>query len=851
MNIFTGTAIGSESQVMSSKYSFREIEPKWQQIWNQKGLFKTSQNPKKKYYVLEMFPYPSGDLHVGHLKNYVIGDVIARYKKLQGFDILHPMGFDAFGLPAENAAIERGVSPKEWTYNNIATYKNTMGLLGLTYDWDRELATCREDYYKWTQWIFQLLFDHGYAYRKKALVNWCNDCQTVLANEQVEQGLCYRHGTPVTKKDLEQWFLKITDFSDELIDDLGTLGNWPEHVKKQQIDWIGKSFGVEIQFKQPELNTELTVFTTRPDTIYGVTFLSISPEQPLVEKIKALVSAEKKAEIEAYQKASSGKSEVERTSTGEKTGIFSGLNVIHPFTNEKVQLWIGDYVLSTYGTGIVMGVPAHDERDFVFAKKYALDIKIVIQNAEKSLTVSSMKEAFTDSGIKVDSAEFTGMDSDKAIHAIIAKIEKEKIGQSKINYRLRDWLISRQRYWGAPIPIIHCKDCGLVKDPVLPLVLPNEKDVQLKPKGKTPLETAENWINTTCPKCGKPAKRDADTMDTFMCSSWYYMRYSDAKNEKEAFSKEELAKWMPVDQYIGGAEHAVLHLLYSRFFTKVFHKLGYVKYREPFTNLFTQGMVTMMSPKTGKLEKMSKSKGNVVPVGDFVREWGADTGRVVILFAGPPERDFEWTTEGVAGANRFLNRIYTYIQERLPLLNSVEYVEKFNLAELNGKSKPIYQKTHQTLMKITSDLNDFKFNTSVAALMELMNDLYKIEPADLVSDKNLQKVIKHCLIKYCEMISPIAPHISDELLSQFGFEGSIFERIWPTFHEEATILDEINLAVQVNGKLRGNLVVSRNLAEDKIKELALSDSKISPHVEGKEIVKMIVVPNKLLNIVLK
>lgn len=834
-----------------SKYSFTEIEPKWQQIWEKKGLFKTSEQPKKKFYVLEMFPYPSGDLHVGHLKNYVIGDVIARFKKLQGFDILHPMGFDAFGLPAENAAIERGASPKQWTENNIATYKNTMSLLGLTYDWNRELATCREDYYKWTQWIFQLLFDQGYAYRKKALVNWCQDCQTVLANEQVEQGLCYRHGTPVTKKNLEQWFLKITDFADNLLDDLNLLDKWPEHVKKQQEDWIGKSYGVEVTFHQPDLNENLTIFTTRPDTIYGVTFLSISPEQPLVELVKQKVSAEKQKEIEAFQRITSQKTEVERTSTGEKSGIFSGLFVTHPLTNENVPLWIGDYVLASYGTGIVMGVPAHDERDFTFAKKYNIEIKIVIQNADQSLNLTTMKEAYTEDGIMVNSAEHNNKKSTEFIKEIASIIEAKKLGKTTINYRLRDWLISRQRYWGAPIPIIHCQQCGLVKDPNLPVRLPDEKLVQLKPKGKTPLETAESWINTTCPQCGKPAKRDPDTMDTFMCSSWYYMRYADSNNSNEAFDKEKIATWLPVDQYIGGAEHAVLHLLYSRFFTKVFKKLGYVTYSEPFLNLFTQGMVTMMSPKTGKLEKMSKSKGNVVPVGDFVREWGADTGRVMILFAAPPERDFEWTNEGVAGANRFLNRVYNYITERKPLLDSVEYSPLFDLKTLEVKAKLIYQKTHITLKKISYDLGEFKFNTAVAALMELLNEFYKVEATDLVSDESLKKVIKHCVVKYCEMLSPIAPHISEELLGLLGFSGSIFERTWPEFHEEATNFDEITMVIQVNGKLRGNLLIPKNLSEDKIKELAVSDVKVASFLDGKEIVKLIVVPNKLVNIVVK
>lgn len=833
------------------KYTFSEIEPKWQSVWNRNGYFKTSNNPKKKYYVLEMFPYPSGDLHVGHLKNYVIGDVIARFKKMEGYDILHPMGFDAFGLPAENAAIERGVSPKEWTYNNIITYKNTMSLLGLSYDWDRELATCKEDYYRWTQYIFQLLFDHGLAYRKKALVNWCHDCQTVLANEQVEQGVCYRHGTPVTKKNLEQWFLKITDFNDELIDDLSTLHHWPEHVKKQQIDWIGKSLGIEISFFQKDLNEKLTVFTTRPDTLFGVTFVSISPEHPWVEKIKSIVSLEYSSTITNYQELAKAKTEIERTSTGEKSGVFSGLSVEHPLTGELVPLWVGDYVLSTYGTGIVMGVPAHDERDFQFAKKYTLPIKIVVQPTQTKLQIETMKEAFTDSGIMVNSGEYDGLSSDKFIEKISEVIEKKGLGSKVTNYRLRDWLISRQRYWGAPIPMIHCDACGVQKDPKLPVTLPDENNVQLKPKGKTPLETAEDWIKTTCPSCGKPAKRDPDTMDTFMCSSWYYLRYPDNLNDKAMFDSNKINTWLPVDQYIGGAEHAVLHLLYSRFFTKAFHRMGLINFKEPFSHLFTQGMVTMMSPKTGKVEKMSKSKGNTVPVGEFVKEWGADTGRVMILFAAPPERDFEWTMEGVHGASRFLNRIYNFVQDILPIVNSIPYHNYMNVSELSGYGKSMYQKTHLVMKKVTSDLQEFKFNTSVAAFMELMNEYYRLDHKQLSSDPELALVVKHCIVNYLETFSPIAPHISEELLEMLGVSGSVYDRGWPQVDPKALVFDEIKMVIQVNGKLRSEILVEKTESKESIVEKAKNDPQTQKFLEGFEIVKVIVVPERLVNIVIK
>ncbi len=834
-----------------ARYSFKDVEPKWQQVWESKGIFKTPANPAKKYYVLEMFPYPSGDLHVGHLKNYVIGDVVARYKKLNGFDILHPMGFDAFGLPAENAAIERNVSPAGWTYGNIETYKKTMSLLGLSYDWDREVVTCREDYYRWTQHIFQLLYDNGLAYRKKAFVNWCNDCQTVLANEQVENGVCYRHGTPVTKKNLEQWFLKITDFADDLLADLVLLKNWPESVKKQQFDWIGKSYGVEIQFEQPELNQKLTVFTTRPDTIYGVTFVTISPEQPLVEEIKKLVPDSVKKGIEAYQVASKAKTEIERTSTGEKTGIYSGLDLIHPLTGKKVPLWIGDYVLATYGTGIVMGVPAHDERDFAFAKRYELPIILVIQNPEQNLNSETMETAWTDDGIMVNTPGFEGKSSTDFIQAIADEIQTKGLGRKTINYRLRDWLISRQRYWGAPIPMIHCPACGVVKDLNLPVRLPAENKVQLKPQGKTPLETDESWLNTTCPYCGGPAKRDPDTMDTFMCSSWYYLRYADNKNSEKLFDTEIANTWLPVDQYIGGAEHAVLHLLYSRFITKALHRIGLVGFTEPFTNLFTQGMVTMFSPKTGKLEKMSKSKGNVVPVGEFVREWGADTGRVMILFAAPPERDFEWTNEGVAGANRFLNRIWTFVQDNLDLLAPAEFKSQFEISQLTPDSFKIYQKTHQTVKKVSADLNEFKFNTAVAAFMELMNDLNKTDRKSLEESEEFRRVIKHCIVRFLEVFTPIAPHISEELLSQLGFAGTVFDRGWPTWHEDATVSDTVSIVIQINGKLRGNLDVARDSDDESVKKLALENEQARKFLAGLSVVKLIVIPNKLINIVAK
>ncbi|NUQ79966.1 MAG: leucine--tRNA ligase [Bacteroidetes bacterium] len=828
-----------------TKYNFREIEPKWQNIWETKGFFKTSSAPGKKYYVLEMFPYPSGDLHVGHLKNYVIGDVVARYKKLHGYDILHPMGFDAFGLPAENAAIERGESPAGWTYRNIETYKKTMSLLGLSYDWDREVVTCREDYYRWTQALFQLFFDMGLAYRKKALVNWCNDCQTVLANEQVEQGVCYRHGTPVTKKDLEQWFLKITAFADELIDDLQLLTHWPEHVKKQQFDWIGKSKGLEISFKLSNPEASLVVFTTRPDTIYGVTFVTISPEHPLVEKIKETVPAERREQIESYQRITKTKSEIERTSTGEKSGIYSGVDVIHPLTGESVPLWIGDYVLASYGTGIVMGVPAHDDRDFEFAKKYHLPIIEVI--SEKGQTASKpLEAAYTEPGMVINSGSYSGMDSD-SFKAVISKVVTEKgLGRETINYRLRDWLISRQRYWGAPIPMIHCPSCGVVKDPTLPVRLPDESLVQLKPQGKTPLETADSWIHTKCPSCQGPAKRDPDTMDTFMCSSWYYLRYADNLNDKQVFDSTKVNTWLPVDQYIGGAEHAVLHLLYSRFFTKALKKAGLVNFSEPFANLFTQGMVTMFSTKTGKVEKMSKSKGNVVPVGDFVREWGADTGRVMILFAAPPERDFEWTNEGVAGANRFLNRIYNFVMDHQDQLVSAPLISQFNLESLTGSGKFIYQRTHQIIEKVGIDLSEFKFNTAVASLMELMNEFYKWEEKD-----RYPGLLKHCVVRYLEIFSPIAPHLAEELLNQIGLDGSVFDRSWPSFHPEATKTDTVTIVVQINGKLRGRVEVNRDADENQVRLIAEADETIARFLTGTQLIKSVFVANKLLNLVVK
>lgn len=820
------------------KYCPQSIEKKWQKIWDETKAYQINMDPNKpKYYVLEMFPYPSGNLHMGHVRNYSIGDVIARYKTMNGFNVLHPMGFDAFGMPAENAAIKHGVSPSDWTEDNMANMTRQQKEMGLSYDWDRKVATCHEDYYKWTQWLFELFYKKGLAYKKKASANWCETCHTVLANEQVIDGKCWRCDDTVVKKDLEQWFLKITDYADVLLKDLDKLEGWPNRVKIMQDNWIGRSEGAEFSFDVPDYNEKISVYTTRPDTVFGVSYVVLAAEHPLVKKF--IKGKENEQEILKFIEEVHNMNEIERTSSeSEKKGMFTGVYAINPFNGKKVPVWVTNYVLFEYGTGAVMGVPTHDERDFMFAKKYNLPMKIVIQNKEHNLTLETMENAYVEDGELVESGQFTGMNNRKAITAMIDWLEENNLGKRRVNYRLRDWLISRQRYWGAPIPIIYCPHCGevLVPEEQLPVKLP--KDVKFETGATSPLAQAEDFVNCTCPKCGAPAKRETDTMDTFICSSWYYMRYADPHNDKAPFSKNAINYWLPVDQYIGGIEHAILHLLYSRFFTKVLKDAGLVEFDEPFTNLLTQGMVI----KDGS--KMSKSKGNVVSPEEIIKKYGADTARLFILFAAPPERDLEWSDQGVEGAWRFIQRVWRII---LSYADKVKENPTFDVKALTKEEKELFRILNVTIEKVTEDIGTRgTFNTAISSIMELVNAFYVFKYGNLNAGLAHEVVIN--LIK---LLAPFAPHVTEELWQQIGQTGSVHHTTWPTFDPKATIADEVEVVVQVNGKLRSKIMVSSSATREAQQEIALADEKIKGLIEGKTIVKVISVPKKLVNIVVK
>lgn len=805
-----------------SVYKPNEVEAKWQKTWetNQQYKTNTEDSSKPKYYTLEMLPYPSGKIHMGHVRNYSIGDVIARFKKMQGYNVLHPMGWDSFGLPAENAAIKHGIHPHKWTMENIEDMKGQLKLLGLSYDWDREIATSTPEYYKFTQEIFLKFLEHGLAYKKKSFVNWCPSCETVLANEQVVQGACERCDSVVVKKDLEQWYFKTTHFAEELLQDLDTLDGWPEKVKTMQKNWIGKSTGAEITFDIDGTDKSVTVFTTRPDTVYGVSYMVLAPEHELVKELVA--GTEYEEEVAKFIAKMHTMTEIERTSSDlEKEGMFIGKHVINPLNGEKVELWIANYVLVDYGTGAVMAVPAHDERDGEFASKYNLNAIEVIN----------------EDNIMINSGEFDGMEASKAFDAIIAKLEEMKIGKKTVNYRLRDWLLSRQRYWGCPIPVVYCDECGLVpeKKENLPVLLPT--DIEFTGKGESPLTTSKAFMNATCPCCGKPARREVDTMDTFVDSSWYFLRYIDAQNTKEPFAKDVVDKWMPVDQYIGGVEHAIMHLLYARFFVKAFNEMEMVDFKEPFKNLLTQGMVL----KDGS--KMSKSKGNVVSPLEIIDEYGADTARLFVLFAAPPERDLEWSDQGVEGCFRFLNRVYRLVDELADITKS-----EATLGELTKEDKAMRFTINATLKKVTEDLNEkFGFNTAISALMELINEMYKYKELENRNDA----VIKEAIETIVTILAPFAPHIGEELWIMIGKDGSIFDISWPSYDESALVKDEVEVVVQVNGKVRGKLSVASNISREEMQEAAMNDEKIKTLVEGKTIVKVIAVPKKLVNIVVK
>ena len=829
---------------VKERYDFRDVESKWQRAWAEMGLYNIDRDPgKPKYYCLEMFPYPSGDLHMGHVRNYTIGDVVARFNRMQGRQVLHPMGWDAFGLPAENAAMKHNIHPAQWTYSNIARMRDQLKQMGMSYDWRREVASCKPDYYRWSQWLFLLMYKKGLAYRKKAAVNWCPQCATVLANEQVEDGGCWRCGTLVVKKELEQWFLRITSYADRLLDDLQLLEGWPERVRVMQENWIGRSEGVEVEFPVRGMDETIRIFTTRHDTLYGVTYMVLAPEHPLVPKLVRGTPHEE--EVTRFVERMRHLSEIERTSLeAEKEGHFLGAYAINPLNGEEVPVWVTNYVLMEYGTGAVMGVPAHDQRDFEFVKKYGLGLRVVIQPPGTHMLEDDMTEAYTEPGLMDKSGPFTGMSSIDALDKIADYIEEKGLGKRVVNYRLRDWLISRQRYWGTPIPIIYCPDCGEVPvpDEDLPVRLP--EDVEFKAGGPSPLAENAGYVQVKCPGCGSMGRRETDTMDTFICSSWYFLRYASPWTNKRVFEEEDVMYWLPVDQYIGGIEHAVLHLLYSRFFMKVLYDSGMVPSPEPFTNLLTQGMVL----KDGAV--MSKSKGNVVAPDDIMRRYGADTARLFILFASPPEKDLEWSDAGVEGAYRFLNRVWRLVNAYAGVMKGLgprpEGAFEHGLIEDDISLRRV---VHRTVKKVTEDVSQrFNFNTAISAIMEMVNALYSYKERVDPQRQNLW-VIAEAIEKLALMLAVFSPHIAEEIWQALGREGSIHLEDWPEHDPEAVKAEDVTIVVQVNGRVRERLTVPVDIPEQAVRELALASERVKTNIMGREVLKVIWVPQKLVNIV--
>ena len=821
------------------RYCPQEIEAKWQKIWETEHSCHTEMDTTKpKYYALEMFPYPSGKLHMGHVRNYSIGDVIARFRTMEGYNVLHPMGFDSFGMPAENAAIKNKVHPAEWTYANIANMEKQQRALGLAYDWDREVITCREDYYRWTQWLFELFYKKGLAYKKKASVNWCDTCGTVLANEQVEDGKCWRCKSEVHKKDLAQWFFKITDYADELLADLDKLPGWPERVKTMQANWIGRSEGLEFRLPAPALDAEIPVYTTRPDTVFGMTFVALAPEHPLVEKICAV--SDKAEEIRAFCARVKKQSDIERSSSeSEKEGIYTGLCCTNPFNGEQVEIWVTNYVLFEYGTGAVMAVPSEDQRDWMFAEKYGIRKILTIRPPEGELRLEDMTAAYVEKeGILINSGKFTGMEMHAAMGAIIDEAEAQGFGKRRVNYRLRDWLISRQRYWGAPIPIINCPKCGevLVPEAELPVRLP--EDVSFEQGAVSPLSSSEHFLHCKCPKCGGDATRETDTMDTFICSSWYYYRYADPKNTERPFDRDKVNYWAPVDQYIGGIEHAILHLLYARFFTKVLRDAGMLDFDEPFTNLLTQGMVI----KDGA--KMSKSLGNVVSPEEIIDRYGADTARLFILFAAPVDRDLDWSDQGVEGAYRFLGRVWRILGQFAETIKGAP--ASYDAATLSTEEAELRRVLHATIKKVTEDVRDrFMFNTAISSIMELVNAFYAFQDKELAP--GLARETASALVR---MLAPFAPHITAELWAEL-FGGNVHAQTWPQYDAAALVQDEVEIVLQINGKVRDRVKVATGLDRAALEQIAAELPRAKELTAGKTIVKVVCVPGKLVNIVVK
>src|SRR3989344_6002273 len=860
---------------MQNRYDPNTIEEKWQRIWQKKKAFKVTEDKAKKYYVLEMFPYPSGKIHMGHVRNYSIGDVAARFLIMRGFNVLHPMGWDAFGMPAENAAIQHGVHPAKWTYENIAYMKEQLKRLGISYDWDREIATCSPEYYRWNQWFFLKLYEKGLAYRKYSMVNWCPKCSTVLANEQVEGGLCWRCDSQVEQKNLEQWFLKITAYAEELLDYCDKLPGWPEKVLIMQKNWIGKSIVAEVDFKLVPASSKqgvenmsdvIKIFTTRPDTLFGATFMSLAPEHPMVERI---VTSDQWTVVREFIEKIKKQARSARTEAMlEKEGVFTGSYCINPLTGAKMPIYIANFVLMEYGTGAVMAVPTHDQRDFEFARKYNLPMTVVIQLHDKKLDPAAMQEAYVDDGIMVNSGQFNGMNNRDAMAAIVKHIEEKGVGKGAVSYKLRDWGISRQRYWGCPIPIIYCDSCGIVPAPYkdLPVILP--EDVKFTGEGLSPLAQSSRFADVRCPKCGKHARREMVTMDTFIDSSWYFLRYVSPHENNGPFDREAVKYWMPVDQYIGGVEHAVLHLLYSRFFTKAMRDLGLIDFDEPFTNLMTQGMVCKEIMKCkehgyllpeevkdttcvkcgrpveiGATEKMSKSRKNIVDPDKIIEKSGADTTRLFSLFAAPPEKDLEWSDEGVEGAYRFLNRVWRLVWE----VGGGRWEVGEN-SELQTPNSELRYEINRVIKKVTDDMERFHFNTAIAALMEYVNFLYKYKETSsalCLQPSAHNNAIETLLV----LLSPFAPHICEELWHNIGKNDTVFNTLWPSYDKAALKKEEVLVVVQISGKVRGRISVSLDMPQAEVERIALKDKKVAEWLGGKEIKKTVYVQNKILNVV--
>ena len=838
---------------MNERYPFAELEARWQAYWTDKGLFQADlSDDRKKYYCLMMFPYPSSALHVGHGRNYIIGDAVARYKKMQGFNVLSPMGWDAFGLPAENAAIKSGTPPRQSTLQNIETMKAQLNAWGVCFDWDKEVASCEPDYYRWTQWLFLKFFEKGLAYKTRADVNWCPSCATVLANEQVIDGQCERCESEVESQAREQWFFRITDYAQRLLDDLVKLDGWPERVKTMQKNWIGRSEGTRVDFglvpRDDTTDSETTIpcFTTRVDTIYGCTYMVLAPEYP---SLKAMVKGlPQEDDVLAFIAASAQESKRDRTDdTRKKQGVFSGRYVTNPYTTERIPLWVSDYVLMEYGTGAVMAVPAHDTRDWAFATTYSLDIKLSIDSPDEPLDLAAMDQAYTEDGVTVHSGPFSGLPNREAITAMTAYAAAQGFGAAMVHYRLRDWLISRQRYWGAPIPVIYCDTCGTVPvpDADLPVLLP--ENVEFRPTGESPLARSDAFMNAPCPTCGAPSRRESDTMDTFVDSSWYFLRYLSAGDDTQAINAEICNRWLPVDQYIGGVEHAILHLMYARFFTKVVYDLGLIGFDEPFAHLFTQGMICKRNEADGQLYKMSKSKGNVVSPDGLIEAYGADTVRLYTLFIGPPERDAEWTDSGIEGAVRFLRRMWRRVYDHRELLEQARELTCC-LDDMDQTARDLYRKAHETVAHVTRDMDGaFHFNAAIAQIMELTNAL---DAAAVTADSPapLRAVYRQTIEMVILLLSPFTPHIAEELWQELGHTPSILTATWPAVDPAALVRDQVQLVLQVNGKVRGHLTLAAGCAPADVEAAALADEAVQKHLAGKTVRKVIVIPDRLVNI---